>query len=336
MIFLDTTIRDGSNALETGFLEEDIGPIVSGLASAGISYIEVGNGVSAGLAGHHGAAKSSDTRTVAAAREAAPSARLGVLAVPALVALEALHPLLDFVDFVRLSLAPHEFDLGGPFIQDARRHGKQVFIQLVKSHQLPAEDLAERVRPLIGEGADGIYIVDTVGGMMPAEAALYVGLLHDAFPIPVGFHGHNNTGYAAANSLAAIEAGATFVDATVGGIGRGGGNVQIELLVALLQKRGECPDIELERLFALSLDLWQRYPNVARGIDPIEVCYAINGLDSLSRDHVRRVAADRGLSPFDVIGVLPSHVRGFIATPAEVEAAADALDRQGRASRTQA
>ncbi|HEX8223859.1 MAG TPA: hypothetical protein VF605_08595 [Allosphingosinicella sp.] len=336
MIFLDTTIRDGSNALETGFLEEDIGPIVSGLVSAGISYIEVGNGVSAGLAGHDRAAKSSDTRAVAIAREAAPSARLGVLAVPALVALEALHPLFDFVDFVRLSLAPHEFDLGGPFIQDARRRGKQVFIQLVKSHLIAPEDLAERARPLIGQGADGIYIVDTVGGMMPAEAALYVGLLHDAFPTPVGFHGHNNTGYAAANSLAAIDAGATFVDATVGGIGRGGGNVQMELLVALLQKRGECRDIELERLFALSLDLWQRYPNVARGIDPLEVCYAINGLDSLSRDHVRRAAGERGLSPFDVISVLPSHVHGFIATPAEVDAAADSLERRVEALRTQA
>jgi 4-hydroxy-2-oxovalerate aldolase len=324
MQILDTTIRDGSNALAQSYGEADITTIVEGLARSGIGYIEVGNGVSAGLDGGHGLrGQLPDATVLALARRAAPDARIGLLAVPALIATQALAPLYDDIDFVRLSLAPHEFHLCGAFAADAQRHGKQVFVQLVKSHLLPIDTLVEAVQTLVDQGVDGVYVVDTVGGMTPDQVRRYVAPLRDAFSILIGFHGHNNCSYAVANALAAIESGADMIDATIGGIGRGGGNLQMELIVALLQRDGHCPDLDLNRLFELSAHLWSAFPNVARGIDPFEVCFAINGLDSLSLPEVLRVAREQGIGPFELIGALHDCVTGFLATPQDVLAAAD-------------
>src|SRR6185295_19751944 len=73
-----------------------------------------------------------------------------------------------------------------------------------------------------------------------------------------GFHGHNtrNTGYA--NALAAVEAGATVLDASVGGLGgcpyapRASGNVATEDLVYLLEREGIATGVDLDALIAIS------------------------------------------------------------------------------------
>ncbi len=77
-------------------------------------------------------------------------------------------------------------------------------------------------------------------------------------PAPSGFHGHNtrNTGYA--NCLAALEAGASLLDASVGGLGgcpyapRATGNVATEDLVYLLEGEGVETGVDLDTLVATS------------------------------------------------------------------------------------
>ncbi len=325
MILLDTTIRDGSNAVQGGFDESAHRVILSHLAQARVSYVEVGNGVSAGLNGHGPAGAVSDRAALALGRELAPDAHLGVLVVPALVPLEALRPLYGHLDFVRLALAPQEMSLCAEYAQDALAEGKQVFVQLVKSHLIPENDLVDQVAAVANLGVEGIYVVDTVGGMDPDQVFRYVELIRQAFPVAVGFHGHNNTARALPNSIAAMDAGASFVDGTVGGVGRGAGNLQLELFVALMKHRELWEPIGLEILFECSAYLWNRYPAVARGIEPLEVWYALQGLDSQSRDSVRRHAVQDGLSQFQLIAALADHVAGFLATEAEVAAAAKAL-----------
>jgi hydroxymethylglutaryl-CoA lyase/(R)-citramalyl-CoA lyase len=74
----------------------------------------------------------------------------------------------------------------------------------------------------------------------------------------VGFHGHNtrNTGYA--NCLAALEAGAALLDASVGGLGgcpyapRATGNVATEDLVYLLEGEGVETGVDLDALVAIA------------------------------------------------------------------------------------
>ena len=98
-----------------------------------------------------------------------------------------------------------------------------------------------------------VVLADTIGVAAPRE----VRSLLDRTGV-AGFHGHNtrNTGYA--NALAALEAGATVLDASVGGLGgcpyapRASGNVATEDLVYLLEHEGVETGIDLDALIAIS------------------------------------------------------------------------------------
>ncbi len=104
-----------------------------------------------------------------------------------------------------------------------------------------------------GAGADEIVVADTVGVGVPRQVRDLVARI-EPFGVPIGIHLHNtrNTGYA--NALAALEAGATILDASVGGIGgcpfapRATGNIATEDLVYLLHGEGVETGVDLEAL----------------------------------------------------------------------------------------
>jgi len=115
-------------------------------------------------------------------------------------------------------------------------------------------DLAERVA---ANGPDAIVLADTIGVAVPAQVHRLVERVL-ALGVPVGGHFHDtrSTGYA--NALAALEAGATVLDASVGGLGgcpfapRATGNVATEDLVYLLHGQGVETGIDLDALIGVA------------------------------------------------------------------------------------
>jgi isopropylmalate/homocitrate/citramalate synthase len=111
--------------------------------------------------------------------------------------------------------------------------------------------LAERLE------ADEIVLADTIGVAVPSQVRRLVERVR-AGGRRTGFHGHNtrNTGYA--NALAALEAGAEVLDASVGGLGgcpyapRASGNVATEDLVYLLEREGIPTGVDLDALARVS------------------------------------------------------------------------------------
>ena len=111
-----------------------------------------------------------------------------------------------------------------------------------------------RVAELAGrfDGAE-VVLADTIGVAAPREVRSLFERTSAA-----GFHGHNtrNTGYA--NALAALEAGATVLDASVGGLGgcpyapRASGNVATEDLAYLLEHEGIETGVDLDALIGIS------------------------------------------------------------------------------------
>jgi isopropylmalate/homocitrate/citramalate synthase len=102
-------------------------------------------------------------------------------------------------------------------------------------------------------GRAEVVLADTIGVATPSRVEELVERTGAA-----GFHGHNtrNTGYA--NALAALRAGATVLDASVGGIGgcpyapRATGNIATEDLVYLLEGEGVSTGIDLDSLIGVS------------------------------------------------------------------------------------
>jgi len=115
-------------------------------------------------------------------------------------------------------------------------------------------ELAERVAAI---QPDTIVLADTIGVAVPGEVRDLIARTVE-LGVPVGGHFHNtrNTGYA--NAVTALEAGATVLDASVGGLGgcpfapRATGNIATEDLVYILHREGVETEIDLEALLGVS------------------------------------------------------------------------------------
>lgn len=101
-----------------------------------------------------------------------------------------------------------------------------------------------------------IYFADSFGAFMPVDVERIYKKLQDCGFENISFHAHNNLQLAFANTIKAIELGAYSVDATVFGMGRGGGNLPIELLLKYL---GKDYSHYLELIRKYYIDLYNKY-----------------------------------------------------------------------------
>jgi isopropylmalate/homocitrate/citramalate synthase len=119
----------------------------------------------------------------------------------------------------------------------------------------------ERVyREAVEAGAAEIAIVDTLGAVTPEAAALLVSSARGwvGEGIPVHWHGHNDFGLATAASVAAVKAGARWVQGTINGMGERAGNANLgEVALALEALYGIPTGLRFKRLRAVA-ELVQR------------------------------------------------------------------------------
>lgn len=112
------------------------------------------------------------------------------------------------------------------------------------------------VRRAAEAGLDEIVLADTIGVGVPSQASRLVRRAIEATGgrVPIGVHLHNTRNTGLANAYAALEAGATVFDASVGGLGgcpfapHATGNIATEDLVYMLEGMGIDTGIDLERL----------------------------------------------------------------------------------------
>ncbi|NIR14161.1 MAG: citramalate synthase, partial [Desulfobacterales bacterium] len=93
----------------------------------------------------------------------------------------------------------------------------------------------ETVKAAINGGADTIALCDTNGGTLPHEIQTIMGELIPHISVPIGIHAHNDCGLALANSLVAVQSGASMVQGTINGYGERCGNVDLLSVVGNLQ-----------------------------------------------------------------------------------------------------
>ena len=112
-----------------------------------------------------------------------------------------------------------------------------------------------------------MVLCDTNGGTLPHEVSAIMGKVMEGIDRPVGIHAHNDCGLALANSLAAVQAGATMVQGTVNGYGERCGNTDLIAVIGNLQlKMGYLciPPEKIKRLTELS-----RYVSEVANMPPV-------------------------------------------------------------------
>lgn len=299
---LEVTLRDGSYLIDFQFTAEDTATIASALEGVGFRWIEVGHGLglNASQAGK-GTAAASDEEYLEAASKTIRQAKWGMFFIPGIGREEDLRLASNYgMSFVRIGTNVTETAQAEPYIALAKELGFIVSYNAMKSYAVSPAEFGKIVSQVHNWGADIACLVDSAGSMDPDSVAAYIRAAKTESACPLGYHGHDNLSLAMANTLRAVEEGAVLVDSSLQGMGRSAGNAVTEVLVAILQRRGLLPHIDLKAAMDVGQGLIQPLLG-KRGIDPMAVTSGLAKFHSSFTGKVQHYARKHGIDVRDLI-----------------------------------
>lgn len=239
---LDTTLREGEQTPGVAFTVEQRMDIAMKLSNAGIRMIEAGHpavspdvhegirrimklkneGIITSEILGHSRATSSDVQVAAA---------LGVDRIAIFYGVSDLH-LASKTHKTReqaVSIITEAISL-------AKSHGVNVRFTPEDATRADPDFLVEVIREARNAGADRIGIADTVGIMWPPQTKMLIERLRNSVSgVEYDIHAHNDLGNAVANSLSAVDGGATIVHSTINGLGERVGITPTQVIAVALK-----------------------------------------------------------------------------------------------------
>ena len=310
MRLLDCTLRDGGYYNRWDFQTPLVRRYVQGLVSAGIDTIELGfrtleaDGYLGALAHttdvYLAGLDLPDTTTFGVMLnakelvwfEAGPSAAIDRLFAPA-----SNSP----VTLVRIAATQREVEGLTPAVERLRELGYRTGVNLMQVHALSSDDLKNFGSWARSAGAEVAYFADSFGVLNPSDVGPISSSLAEGFGGPIGCHRHDNRGLAMANALAAIDAGVTWVDGTIRGMGRGPGNPRTEYLVVELARRGLL-NVDLEPLIPV---VEEDFAALQREFEwGTNLHYMLSGTHAVHPTYVQRMIADPRFSHVQIVNTI--------------------------------
>lgn len=150
-----------------------------------------------------------------------------------------LKPCVGLIDMVRIAIDPINFKRALILAASIKLLGFEIgFNVMYMSKWIGQKEFLSQIKEVNGI-ADYFYMVDSYGGIYPDDVKSIYDIVRSQTEVKIGFHGHNNMELALINTLTAIDCGASIVDVTVTGMGRGAGNLKTELLLTALHAKGK-------------------------------------------------------------------------------------------------
>ena len=267
----DCTLRDSSYVVDFMVDLDTTKSITKGLSELGVSHIEVGHGLGLGGARLHGkAAGATDGAYLEAALSNAGSSKVGCFLIAGNASLDEVRQSVDDgAQFIRVGIPDNSVDAGLDVLEDLQGRDVEVFPFLMATSIWPLSEIERVLERLKGFETAGCYYVDSAGCLYGARTRAALNHFSRNWPMTRGFHGHNNLQSAIPNCLLAADLGYAFIDGTLGGFGRSGGNAPTEILLSLLTLND--PD-RISRAIALAEEFSHRvgqpyeYWDVALGL----------------------------------------------------------------------
>lgn len=302
---LDTTIRDGSYAVNFKYTCTDVRNIVSKVAKLGIDFIEIGHGMGLNASSpDRGESLYTDVEYIDAAKTTCASSLLGVFCIPGIARLTDIDVAQKHgIDFIRIGVTATDTCKAIPYIRRAKEIGLLVMVNFMKSYAISEELFSRSCIQVCQEGADYVYLVDSAGCMLPEDIErFYSAVKCDCPQAKLGFHGHNNLGLGVANALKCVDLGFEIVDCSFQGLGRSLGNVPTEQFVMATAKKYQSDifGIDIPRLLEYGYVVLK---DIIDGplINPLELMCGYTGFHSSFLKEIYRCCRDFNVDPLRLI-----------------------------------
>lgn len=294
---LDVTLRDGSHAMKHSFTEEQVRATAQGLDAAGVRYFEVSHGD--GLGGsslQYGLSKVNELKLIEAAADVCENAKVSVLLIPGIGIKEDLQDAVRAgAKMVRVATHVTEADVAAQHIALGRELGLKTVGFLMMAHMAPVEKVVEQAKLFESYGAEIVYVTDSAGYMLPDDVTERVSALKQSIGCEIGFHAHNNLSMAMANTIAAVKAGATYIDGSLRALGAGSGNTQTEVMVATLERLGYNTGIDLYKIMDVANDVVANYMQRPQEVTGSSLIMGYSGVYSSFLLHTQAAAQKFGV-----------------------------------------
>ncbi|WP_273131816.1 aldolase catalytic domain-containing protein [Marinobacter vinifirmus] len=209
------------------------------------------------------------------------------------------------VDLVRIACHVHEFEEALEASVWLRDRGYRVGFNLMQVADCEQAEIEALAMACAGYPVDVLYFADSLGSMGPQKTCEIVSWLRHHWKGEIGIHTHDNLRMALQNTLSAMDAGVTWVDATVTGMGRGPGNARTEELAIEVASARKATISIVPLMQVIKTDFRPMQERYGWGTNPY---YYLAGRYGIHPTYIQEMLSDSRYSEEDVLAVI-EHLR---------------------------
>ena len=237
---IDCTVRDGGLMNNWQFDDDFVRGIYNGCVESGVDYMEIGyisseKAFSRKEVGPWKFCADKDLRRIVG--DGTSNLKLSAMADIGRIAFDDIPMKEDSViDMMRVACYAHQVGKAVELAHHCIDKGYETTINMMAISKVNEHDLEEALADIAKSRVPIFYLVDSFGSMYSETIDGLMKKYQAWLPEKeIGIHAHNNMQLAMSNTITALLAGATYLDATLLGMGRGAGNCPVEILIAFLK-----------------------------------------------------------------------------------------------------